>query len=156
MRFTLIALQLVCHTNNIDCNSNVEEAINLNAESYTNFFEEIFELYCQSFLKWVVFFVGNNIALNLKIACLCGKPNIGFTSHKLNVEVNYMFKQHSELKITTDAVYVAMTEAKTKSKNAAILCNLTDCKPTLDERAVVRQTSNAEAIQSYQSGYSNS
>ena len=113
---TLIALAPVSYTNNENFNSDFKEAVHLNAESCIKFFGEIFESYGQNILKWVICFIGDNAPVNLRITRLCGNSHIGFAGHKLNLEDNYMFNRHSELKNIKDDVLFALWKPKRSRK----------------------------------------
>ena len=77
-------------------------------------------------------FCRDNASTNLRIAKLARIPHVGYNSHKLNLEVNAMVDTHPDLRNTIESVCNTMTSARSKLKNSAILRNITDLRPKLD------------------------
>ena len=108
------------------------EATSFNAEAYVQFINETFAVYDCEFSTWCVALIGDNVSTNIKVSKMTGKPHIGCMSQKLNLEVRSMIEQHSELKNVIESIHRTMKEVKTKSKSAAILRNLRELRPVLD------------------------
>ncbi len=72
-------------------------------------------------------------ARNHRISKLTGKPIVGRSSHKLNLEVNLMCDRNQDLGNTISSVHDNMRSAKTL-KNVAVLRNLTDLNPMMHNR----------------------
>lgn len=63
---------------------------------------------------------------------MTGKPHIGCASHMLALEVRYIIDCHPDLKNYIGAVHYSMKGARTKSKSADVLHNITDLQPVID------------------------
>ncbi len=72
------------------------------------------------------------MSTNIKVPKMTGKPHIGCMSHKPNLEARSMIERHYELRNVIESIHRTMKEVKTKSKSAAILRNLTELRPILD------------------------
>ena len=73
-----------------------------------------------------------NVSSNKRISTLTQIPHLGYTSHKLNLEVCEMINKEDDINETIMKIKETMKAAKGKLKNAAILHDLTDTKPVLD------------------------
>jgi hypothetical protein len=93
-------------------------------------FREIFPFYDLDFNKWCVCLIGDNAAVNIKTATLCGKPHVGCKNHKLNLQVNSIFLENEELNSAIEDIRESMVQLKTM-KNSAALRNLMDIRPGL-------------------------
>ena len=109
-----------------------EETTVFNAQAHIDFFREIFLFYRQYFDTWCMCLIGHNTSTNLKIARVLENPHVGCNSHKLALEVNLMMKNHFDLTRVIDAVHETMRTAKIKLRNAALLRNLTDLRPIMN------------------------
>jgi hypothetical protein len=100
------------------------------AESQSNHFKKILRNYGLQFDSWCVCLIGDNASVNVKTAELCKKPHIGCKNHKLNLEVNAMFKEDNELQELLEKLQKLMVSLKTL-KNSAVLDAYTHLRPTL-------------------------
>ena len=130
-RFTLLSVAPMGQINEEAMNCGAETS-SFNAEAHLNFFEQVLKFYNLQFNKWCRCLIGDNASTNLRIAKISGIPHVGCASHKLHLEVNAMVSNHIDLKNTIDSVRETMSDARSKLKNAAILRNITDLRPKLD------------------------
>ena len=63
---------------------------------------------------------------------MTGKPHISCASHRLNREVKSMIENHGDLSNAITSERVTMHEVKSKLKFSAVLRNLTDLSPVID------------------------
>lgn len=111
-------------------NDDVEEneAETFNAATHIKFMEDNLSYFGCKFEEWVVCLISDNCSTNRKISSDTSKPLVGCMSHKLNLQVNSMFKSSAELQKQFATVHETMCAAKAL-KNASILRNLTDLRP---------------------------
>ena len=89
-------------------------------------------IYNLIFSDWGICLTGDNASTKLRVAKLDQAQNIGCTSHKLNLEVNWMFESHHGLKNAYEPVRKTISNAKSKLKNVAAIRNLIELCPILD------------------------
>ena len=70
-------------------------------------------------------------SVNRKMCDILQKPGIVCKNHLLQSEVVHMYNNTIDLKHCIDSVCATMREYKASIKNIAVLCNITDYKPTL-------------------------
>ena len=68
------------------------------------------------------------------MACMLGTKYINYKSHQLTLNVKDIFKEDSLASNLVEAFYNTMSSVKRKNRNAAILQNLTDLLPVLDNK----------------------
>ena len=112
-----------------DCSN---ETTAFNAECYVKFIKETFEVFDCDFDEWCVALIRDNINTNKRISSITGKPHVGCSSHKLNLEVRFMLNCHADLRTTVSTEHDTIREVKSKLKSAAVLRNLTELHPVLD------------------------
>ena len=130
-RLSLLAISPMGQLRNKDEDTN-DETTRFNAEAYVQFICDTFAVYHCNFDEWCVALIGDSASTNLRVSKLTGKPHIGCLSHKLHLEVRSMINRHIELKNVIESVHRTMKEVKSKSKSAAVLRNLTELHPVLD------------------------
>eukprot|EP00171_Calliarthron_tuberculosum_P023317 IDg23317t1 len=133
--------------NDDDEYSSSDEATKFNSETHLKFFGDILEFYGQKFNQWCVALISDNTSTNKRVSALSGIPMVGCCSHKLNLEVKEMIRHHADLSRTIDAVHDTMKAAKSKLKNAAVLRNLTDLRPIMNN--VTRWSSTFEMLRRF-------
>ncbi len=90
------------------------EATSFNAEAHLQCFEEEFSFYEQQCKNWCLCLISDDTNTNMKVARLSGKPIVGCSSHKLNVDMNAMTEGHGDLSRTVDRVHNTMKAANSK------------------------------------------
>ncbi len=111
------------------------ETSKFNAETHKKFFEDTFsQYYKKDLLTWNKASICDNTSTNLRIARLLGNPHVGCCNHKLNLDVELMVANSDDLKNCVSSVHNTMASAKMKLKNAALLRNLTELKPVLENK----------------------
>ena len=83
----------------------------LGASSYQSFLEATVILYGRSWSD-VAFLVGDNCKMNQLLSRLCNKPLIGCASHRLNLEVKRLFKEHTDVLDKIQDVTKGLTSSK--------------------------------------------
>ena len=132
-KLTLIALSPMGWVwNDGEGNESEDETAKLYAEVHQKICDEVLSLYGQKLNQWCTCLIADNTNLNCKIARLCGVPHIWCNSYKLNLEVNSMMNRHADLKSTISCIHDLMRAAKSGLKNAALLRNLTELRPVLN------------------------
>lgn len=133
-RLTLLGLSPLSQelTENGEVDHSTNEATSFNAEAHLKYFTDVLEIFGQSFSEWCSCVIADNCSTNHRIANLAGIPLIGCNSHKLNLEVNHMLSCHADLRTIIDSVHETMKSAKSKLKNAAVLRNITDLRPIIN------------------------
>ena len=131
-RLALLSLSPISQVNLNPDELSTAETTRFNAESYIQFFHETFGVFKLSFDKGCVTLIRDNASFNLRIAACTGKPHAGCASHRLNIEVRLMIDSHYDLKTTIAAVHDTKKDVKGKLKSVAVLRNLTELNPILD------------------------
>eukprot|EP00171_Calliarthron_tuberculosum_P002072 IDg2072t1 len=107
------------------------ESTKFNAEVHIDFFREVFKFHKLDFDQWCVCLLGDNAAVNLRMARLINKPFVGCSNHKLNLDVNDMVRSSRDLSATIERVHSIMKHVKSSLRNSAMLRNLTDLRPVI-------------------------
>ena len=102
-----------------------EEAIVFDAESHLQHFREILGYYSTEFDNWTTCLIADNVRVNKTISNLSLKPHVGCCCYLLNLEVNWMVREHKGLDNVIDSVHDTMRAVKMKLKYEAILRNIT-------------------------------
>lgn len=101
-----------------------------NEESHISYFRAVLCLYGQGLDKWLTCLMGDHTPTTIWTAALCKVPHVSCSSHKPNLEVNWLVRHHDYLSNTIDSVQNTKRTAKCRLKKAAILRNLTDLNTT--------------------------
>lgn len=115
-----------------ESSSSTADTSSFNADVQLQFFKDSLQFYNLQFSEWCLCLVGDNASTNLRVARIGNVPHVGCSSHKLHLEVNTMVASHYDMKNTIDSVRETMTSARARLKNAAILRNITDLRPRID------------------------
>lgn len=113
--------------------SSQDEATKFNTETRKQFFEESLNFYNIKLNERWKCLIADKTSVNHKIARLCGVPAIGCTNHRLNLQVERMIQEDSELGNVVESINSTTLEAK-QLKNAAVFRNLTHYKPLVYNR----------------------
>ena len=132
LRLTLMAISPMEQLQTCDDEDCSNETTAFSTECYVKFMKETVEVFDCDFDEWFIALIGDNISTNKRIAYIAGKPHIGCASHKLNMEVRFMVNCHADLRTTLSTMHDTMREVKSKLKSAAVLRNLTELHPVLD------------------------
>ncbi len=79
--------------------------------------------------------MADNRNTNKRIADLMNIPHVGCNNHKLNLEVKKMITESPSLQSTIDSVHLTMKSCTTGLRNRALLRNITDLSPVLNNQA---------------------
>lgn len=109
-----------------------QETTIFNSECYVKFLMESFSIFDCELDAWCLALISDNISTNKKFATITKKPLIGCANHKLSLEVRHMIDRHAYLRETVNSVHQTMKDIKFKSKSAAVLRNLTELRPIMD------------------------
>lgn len=131
-RLTLLAMSPMSQVSACNDLSQTNETTTFSAEAYVQFFRETFDMYELHFDEWCVALIGDNVSSNKRVASITEKPHVGCSSHKLHLEVKSMIESHLDLKNTISSVHETMKSIKLKPKSAAVLRNLCELRPVMD------------------------
>ncbi len=121
------------------------ETDSFNADVYRKVFKDSLDFYSLRFSEWFLCFLADNASTNLRIDKLAIVPHCA--SHRLNLEVNTMIASHLDLKNTVGSVHETMNSGRSKLKNAAILRNVTELKPKVDN--ITRSSGKLEILRQF-------
>jgi hypothetical protein len=111
------------------------EAVRFRADEFCNFFEHTLkDFYKVDIKKWCKAIIADNAPTNIKITKDLKIPHVGCYSHKLSLDVEEMVKASDDMKNTIAKVHDVMACAKQKLRNAALLRNITDLRPILENK----------------------
>jgi hypothetical protein len=83
---------------------------------------------------WCKAIIADNTKTNIKIAKDLQVPHVGCYSHKLNLDVEAMLRENDHLTTSLAKIHEVMVCAKQKLRNAAVLRNITDLRPVLENK----------------------
>jgi hypothetical protein len=111
------------------------ETAKFNAKVHANYFTTTLHDYYDIDLKrWAKAIIADNAPTNIKTAKILKIPHVGCCSHKLNLDVELMVSGNSQMKETISTIHDVMACAKQKLRNAAVLRNITDLRPVLENK----------------------
>lgn len=118
-----------------DDNCDVEdETTSFSARVHIRFFEDVFHLFGVNVHEWVLCQLADNCSVNKRIADLLEIPHVGCNNHKLNLEVRRMIDANSRIQGTIESIHKTMKSCKSGLKNRALLRNITDLCPVLNNQ----------------------
>ncbi len=91
-----------------DTSESNNETRTFNAESYFNFKKETFDVFERSFEEWCVVLVQKNFSTNKRVFTITGKPHVGCSLHKLNLEEKHILEKSPDLFLTVNSVQTTM------------------------------------------------
>jgi hypothetical protein len=111
------------------------ETVTFNADAHSNYFRTtLSDFYNIDITKWCKAIMADNTKTNIKITKDLGIPHVGCYNHKLNLDVEAMVRGNFELQKTISNIHDVMACAKQKLRNAAVLRNITDLRPILENK----------------------
>jgi hypothetical protein len=112
------------------------EAVRFTAKKHHDHIREImFQYYGKVLENWAVCSIADNAAVCKKLARLIGIPHVGCANHKLNLEVQTMFRDESDdLFRVLESVHATMIACKTKLVNRAVLRQVTHLEPKINNK----------------------
>ena len=111
------------------------ETATFNADAHCGFIRSTFQQYgAVDFNRWCVAQICDNASVNRSIAMKLGIKHIGCKSHQLALDVKDMLKADADTATLLQHVHKTMSSIKTKNSNAALLRNVTELKPVLDNK----------------------
>ena len=132
----LLAVAPIQETDNGDSDDDQPgETATFDADAHCRFIRETFKFYgAVDFDSWCVAQICDNASVNRSIALKLGIKHIGCKSHQLALDVKEMLKTDTRSAELLEQVHQTMVSIKTKNSNAALLRNVTDLKPVLDNK----------------------
>ena len=113
-----------------------KESTRFNSDAHCSFIKSTFKNFFAAvdFNNWCVAQICDNAAVNRSIASKLKIKHIGCKSHQLALDVKDMLKADKPTSTLLDHIHKTMTSIKTKNTNAALLRNITELRPVLDNK----------------------
>eukprot|EP00171_Calliarthron_tuberculosum_P005814 IDg5814t1 len=127
--------------------SSTIEAAKFCAVTHVRHFEDVFIFFHVNVHEWVICQIADNCSANKCIADLMDIPHVSCNSHKLHLEVKNMIGANSKLFNTVNSIQKTMTSCKNGLKNSALLRNISDLAPVLNNET--RWTSTHNMLQRF-------
>lgn len=112
-----------------------DEAETFNAETHLQFMRDNVSYFGCDFDDWAVCVISDNCSTNRKIATDSSKPLVGCLNNKLNLQVNKMVADTSQLGKQIEYVHKTISAAISSVKNAAVLRILTELRAIIHNAA---------------------
>ena len=112
-----------------------EETMRFTAEAHINHIGKVFEMFgIQNYKEWLINQTADNAAVNIKVSKILGIPHVACKSRCLNLEINLMCRDVTDLNNCIKSVHQMMAQCKGRLTTAALLRNISSLKPILHNK----------------------